>query len=201
MEVFNFEQRSEEWYKIRLGVLTASNAATIAANGKGLETLCLSKAVELATGKVLDSYTNEDIERGIELEDKARSLYEITTGQTVTQVGFVKISPFIGCSPDGLVGEKGLTEYKCKNYTNHFKRILGYPIEKEYDMQMQMQMAVTNREWCDYVCYNRDYPIKAQLIITRVHRDDEKIKLIEKGLARGVDLIQEYLEKFKEKIK
>lgn len=201
MEIFNFEQRSEEWYRVKLGVLSASEAATIAANGKGLETLCLTKAVELATGKMSDSYTNADIERGIELENTARSLYEITTGRTVEQVGFIKIAPHIGCSPDGLVGLEGLTEYKCKNDTNHFKRILGYPIEKEYDMQMQMQMFITDRGWCDYVCYNKHYPIKSQLIITRVYRDEEKIKLIQKGLDRGVELIESYLTKFKEKTK
>ena len=38
MKIYNFEQRTEDWYNIRKGKMTASNTETIIANGKGLET-------------------------------------------------------------------------------------------------------------------------------------------------------------------
>lgn len=199
MKVYNFPQRSEEWYKIRRGVLTASDAATIAANGKGLETLCLHKALELVAQLDSDSYINEDIERGIELEHEARSLYELKTGQVVEEVGFIKESELVGCSPDGLVGEEGLTEYKCRNQLNHFKRLLGYKIDREHDLQMQMQLAITKRKWCDYVCYNRSFSKQDQLVIERVYPDNKKIKLIREGLERGQNLIQKYLDEYARK--
>lgn len=196
MEIYNFEQRSEDWYKVRLGVLSASDAATIAANGKGLETLCLHKALEIITGKISDSFTNEDIDRGVQLEDEARALYELTTGNLVQQVGFIKESEFVGCSPDGLVNEDGLTEYKCRNDLNHFKRLLGYKIDREHDLQVQMQLALTKRKWNDYVCYNENFPLDSQLVIERVYPDKAKIEAIRKGLDNGVLLIKKYLDKF-----
>ena len=198
MEIFNFTQRSQEWYDIRLGVLSASDAATIMANGVGLETLCLKKALEIITHISQDQYSNDDIERGIELEDEARSLYQIQTNRQVKTVGFIKMSPLIGCSPDGLVDEDGLVEYKCRNNLNHFKRILGYPIEREHQAQMQMQLFITGRKWNDYVCYNRNFPLDKQLIIERVYPDQKEIERIKAGLKRGEELIQKHLKKFKE---
>ena len=199
MEIFNFAQRSEEWYNIRLGVLSASDAATIAANGSGLETLCLKKALELVTHKRQDEYSNEDIERGIELEEEARSLYQIQRNIEVKTVGFIKIDALIGCSPDGLVREEGLVEFKCRNNLNHFKRILGYPIDREHQAQMQMQLLVTDRKWVDYVCYNRNFELEKQLVVERVHRNDKIIEAISKGLERGTYLINKHLVQYRGK--
>lgn len=199
MEIYNFEQRTEDWYRVRLGVLSASDAATIAANGKGLETLCLHKAMEIITGKSQDSFVNDDIERGIELEDEARALYEITTGNVVHQVGFIKMDERIGCSPDGLVDSDGLVEYKCRNDLNHFKRLLGYKIDREHRLQMQMQLLVSERKWVDYVCYNRNFSLEDQLVIERVYPDEKDIKLLKDGLVSGLSLISKYLHQYKEK--
>lgn len=201
MEIYNFPQRSEEWYKIRRGVLSASDAATIAANGRGLETLCLNKALEIVTGKSSSEYTNEDIERGVSLENEARNFYELKTGNQVQEVGFIKLNEYVGCSPDGLVGKDGLTEYKCRNDLNHFKRVLGYSIDREHRYQLQMQLFITDRKWNDYVCYNRNFPLDSQLIIERVYPDEVMIRELKEGLERGVELIQKYLKKFKEKSK
>lgn len=201
MQIYNFSQRSEEWYKIRRGVLTASEAATIAANGQGLETLCLRKALELVTDKTVNEYTNEDIQRGIELEHEARTLYEIRTGNHVQEVGFIKQTDFVGCSPDGLVDEEGMTEFKCRNSLNHFKRVLGYTIDREHRYQLQMQLLVADRKWNDYVCYNRNFPIDSQLVIERVYRDEDMIEELHEGLIRGTELIKKYLKRFEEKTK
>lgn len=199
MQVFNQPQRTAEWYALRRGCLTASDAATISANGIGLETLCLRKALELCTGIESDSYTNEDIERGIEQENEARALYSIQTGNTVTQVGFIMMNHLIGCSPDGLVGEDGLTEFKCLNNLNHFRRVLGYKISREHYSQCQMQLLITKRKWNDYVCYNRNFPLEKRLVIERVYPDQKEIDKIKAGLERGHKLICNYLKKFGEK--
>ena len=36
MKIYNFEQRTEDWYNIRKGKMSASNAETIIANGNAL---------------------------------------------------------------------------------------------------------------------------------------------------------------------
>lgn len=201
MQIYTFPQRTPEWYAIRRGVLSASDAATIAANGTGLETLCLRKALEIATDRSEDSFTNSDIERGIELEHEARSLYELQTGNLVKEVGFIKQTEFVGCSPDGLVGEEGMTEFKCLNDINHFKRVLGYTISREHRYQCQMQMMIANRKWNDYTCYNRNFPLNSQLVIERVYRDEDMIEELNEGLIRGTELIRKYLKKFEDKTK
>lgn len=199
MQIYNFEQRTPEWYQIRLGVLSASDAATIAANGKGLETLCLHKAMEIVTGLSQESFVNEDIERGIELEHEARSLYELKTGRLVKEVGFVKMSERIGCSPDGLVEQDGLVEFKCRNSLNHFKRLLGYKIDREHRLQIQMQMLICEKKWTDYVCYNRGFSADSQLVIERVYPDENDVKLLRDGLVHGLALIAKYLKQYEDK--
>ena len=46
MKIYNVEQKSDEWLRLRSGKLTASNAQVIATGGKGLQTLCLETTAE-----------------------------------------------------------------------------------------------------------------------------------------------------------
>ncbi len=195
MIIHKFEQGTEEWFKCRLGKLTASTAQAIATKGKGLETLAFEKVAELMTGKVKNSYTNEDIERGHELENIARGMYEIETGNTVEQVGFVELDEYTGASPDGFVGEDGLLEIKCKNDPNFVKYLYTKEIEPEYVWQMNMQMFITERKWCDYVVFNENF-VKS-LIVSRVERDESKIAQIVAGVNMGVAQIKSIIEKLK----
>ena len=39
--LYNVKQKSQEWHNLRNGKMTASNASTIMANGKGLNTYIL----------------------------------------------------------------------------------------------------------------------------------------------------------------
>ena len=110
----DLQQGTEEWLKIRLGKFTASSANAIKTNGKGLETLALEKAVEIIIGKeAKKKFKSQSMEDGNEREDEARTVYELTTGLTVVQVGFCELNENVGASPDGLVGEDGLVELKC----------------------------------------------------------------------------------------
>ena len=186
-------QGSEEWFALRLKYpLTASHAQAIATGGKGLETLCWDKMAEKYSDAPRVSYTNEHLERGIELESQARSIYELETGRAVSEVGFVtnkSISNVAGCSPDGIV-EKGLMEIKCFEDKKHFKMIKqGIVIESQYQWQMQMQMLFTGAEFCDFVLYNPNY--KESLLVERVLPDKEKQDKILEGLKKGEELLKE----------
>ena len=90
------EQNTPEWMQVRLGKFTASDCYAIgtAGSGKGkdgLETLCLEKASEILTGQLPEMFTNEDVERGHQLEQEARISYELETGRAVEQVGFIEV--------------------------------------------------------------------------------------------------------------
>lgn len=115
-------QRSEEWHNLRKGKLTASEAQTIAANGKELETYVYEIITEKYSNNK-DTYTSKDMQRGIELEEQARMTYEIEN-EKVEEVGFIELDEFVGCSPDGLILEEGGLEIKCVNDVNFFKLLI-----------------------------------------------------------------------------
>ena len=193
MKINKDKQGTEEWLKSRLGKMTASNAQTIQANGAGLTTYVYQKVAEILSGKMEDSYINDDMERGNELEDTARSSYEMETGNKVIQVGFCE-SDGVGASPDGLVGEDGLIEIKCPRDYNYVKTLHTRKIDIKYEWQMQMQMKVTGRKWCDFVVFHENFN---DLIIVRVKRDELMIAKIDIGLKTGKELITKIMKEIK----
>lgn len=192
MKIYNnLVQGSEDWFKVRLGKFTASQAQAIGSNGKGLETLCFEKVAEILSGTQEEGYKNADMERGNEQEALARSAYEMENGVMVKTVGFVELNEKVGCSPDGLVGDDGLVEIKSHNGATFVKLMYSKKIDTKYVWQMQMQMYVTDRQWVDYVAFNENFP---KLITIRVERDESAIEKIRIGIETGVAKIEEILE-------
>lgn len=195
MKIYNFEQRTDEWYAIRKGKMTASNAETIIANGKGLETYIYNLMAEYYSSAEKENYINADMQRGIDLEPEARLEFEFYTDLDVQEVGFIEYNEFIGVSPDGLIGDDGLIEIKCPNDSIYFKLLLSNNIKPEYIAQMQMQMYVTDRQYCYFVSYNPNF--EKSLYIKKINRDEEMIDKLKKGLERGTQLIKEIKENFR----
>lgn len=198
MQIINIEQKTPEWFALRLKYpLTASEAQAIANQGKGLETLVWEKMTERFSIADKERYSNKDLERGVELEPLARQMYELETGNKVQEIGFVineKISKVGGASPDGkIIGQKGLLEIKCFDDKKHFQMIVDlkekgdFRIESQYEWQMQMQMLFTEEEWADFLAYNPNF--KESMLIKRVYADKDKQEEIIKGLKQGEELI------------
>ena len=192
MKYHQCKQKSDEWFAIRLEhPLTASHAQAIGNQGKGLDTLCWEKIAEKNSKGEKTQYTNEHLERGNELEEEARVIYEFETGNSVTEIGFVtntSISKIGGVSPDDLVDEDGLTEIKCFADAKHFQMsVKGLTIESKYMWQMQMQLLFTERKWCDFVAYNPNF--EKSLLVERVFPDKEMQDKIIAGLKKGEDII------------
>lgn len=183
----DIKQGSESWFAQRIGKVTASRVADVLATIKSGESASrrnyrMQLVCERLTGKKEETFTNVHMERGIELEPIARSLYEMKNNFFVTEVGFVE-HPTIkmaGASPDGLVGDDGLIEIKCPTVANMVECITSKSVPTKYIPQMQFQMACTGRAWCDFVSFNNELPEHLQLFVKRVHRDDEYITNMEK---------------------
>jgi len=122
----------------------------------------------------------------------ARDMYEIVSGNTVEQTGFITGDNAIGCSPDGLVGDDGLIEIKCKDTHTHLKAIVKDYIEPTHKTQMQFSMYVTGRSWCDYVLYNENYDNPLHII--HVTRDEEYILEIVKQIERANNEIDKIIK-------
>ncbi|OPZ79389.1 MAG: YqaJ-like viral recombinase domain protein [Alphaproteobacteria bacterium ADurb.Bin438] len=197
MIIHNFEQGTDEWFAVRLGKFTASQAHTIGVGGKGLETLVKEKACEILTGKTKDYFKSEAMEQGNELEHEARQMFEFMTGLTVEQVGFYELDKYTGVSPDGLTSDDGLIEIKCPQGKTFLDYMLDGKVDTKYMWQMQMQMMITEKNHCYYVVYNPDF--ENPIIIKKIDRDEDKIEKIKSGLESGIKQLEEILDKVKGK--
>lgn len=180
------DQRSDEWFKARLGKVTASRVADVMARTKtGYSASRANYMAELIcerlTGQPAERFSNAAMQWGTDNEPHAKAAYCFMQDATVEDVGFVhhpSIADF-GASPDGLIGTNGLIEIKCPNTATHLETLLGDGIDGKYVTQMQVQMACTGRQWCDFVSFDPRLPGDMQLFVKRVERDAARIAEIE----------------------
>jgi hypothetical protein len=184
IKIFDCEQGSEEWHRVRAGIPTASEFSTVLAKGrsggdsKTRRTYMLKLAGEILTGEPMENYSNANMERGKAMEPEARNLYAFLVEDEIKRVGFIQNGPK-GCSPDSLLGTKGMLEIKTA-----FPHILidlytrnDFP--PEHVAQCQGALWVAEREWIDLAVY---WP-KLPLFVKRVYRDEAYIL----SLSNAVD--------------
>lgn len=166
------EQGSPEWHEARMGIPTASQFSTVMAKGQGKSrrTYMLKLAGEIVTGEPMQSFSNAHMERGHEMEPDARAAYEFLAEADVVEVGFVREGR-AGCSPDGLISDKGGVEIKSKLPHLLIDALLTDKLPPEHKAQVQGSMWVTGREWWDFVAYWPGLP----LFVKRVERDPDYI--------------------------
>ena len=195
------EQGTEAWFNARAEKMTASNACAIGNNGAGFKTYINNLMAETYSSAIKESYTNEDMERGNELEALARTVYEMETGNEVEEVGFIELDEFTGCSPDGLIGEDGGLEIKCVKDEKYFKVLLEgiETVLSDYIWQIQMCLYVTGRKWWDLVLYNPNY--KKSILILKVYPDKKYIDKLIIGLETGKEKIKLIKDKYNKLIK
>lgn len=173
-------QRSEQWYALRCGKLTASSAADVLVTGKaGAEAVArrdlrLKLACERLTGiPEPGGFVSDETQRGIEKEADAIAAYEAKTGLLVdTSVGFMEADDVLaGYSPDGVVGD-GLVECKCPKTSTH----LGYlrdpgSLAKKYAAQAWHGLWISGASWLDLVSFDDRLPSHLSLVVVRVLPD------------------------------
>ena len=194
----DIEQGSQEWFDIRKGKMTASHAQAIGNVGKGLETYIYDLVSEEYSSAEKEQFSNEHTERGNELEATARGIYELENSVDVEQVTFVEYNEFVGCSPDGLVGDDGLVEIKCPNDTEYLKYLIfgEGQIDTKYIWQCQMQMLITDRKWNDLIIYNPNF--KKSMLVFRIKPYLDSFEKLKKGFESGQKLQLEIKEKLKQ---
>lgn len=142
MPLIHAEQNTPEWLAARAGKVTASTAAGCL----GIE----GADGPLATFNEITSRSkqadNPWLQHGRDNEAKAVAEYECMTGNLTQTTGFWihPVHDWLGASPDRLVGSDGLAEIKCPIAK------LPKEIPEKHLVQCQVQLAVTERKWCDY---------------------------------------------------
>ena len=195
------EQRTDDWFAARLGKVTASRVADVIAKtktgyGAGRANYAADLVVERLTGQKASSFTNAAMEWGTEQEPQAKAAYAAKTGILVEDVGFID-HPTVamsGASPDGFA-EDGLVEIKCPNTATHLEYIFDGKPPQKYITQMQWQMACAGKPWCDFVSYDPRLPERLQLLVVRVPRDDDYIKMLEQEVTTFLQELDDKLNK------
>ena len=197
MRIMTKDQRSEAWKAARRGRITASNINAVLAgqNTKTRRNYIESIILDL---EGIDDFADDAqwFALGRKHEPYAIGWYQYETGRTVSNTGFVLHDTYnwLGSSPDGLVGRVGMIEAKFRVSLRTFHDACIKPIPRAYEYQMQANMWVCNRKWCDFINYWRSVDgKKEQGHVRRVVRDDARIKEIEAAaLVFWRDLVREY---------
>lgn len=203
------EQGSAEWHQHRCGSLGASQVHDVLAKTKSGYSAARGNTIariasERLTGAVQETYKSSAMQWGNDMEPKARSAYTFLTGNSVSIVGMFKHPTLIGthASPDGLVGKDGLIEIKCPNTLTHIETLDSEKIDPKYLTQMQWQMFLTERDWCDFVSFDPRMPDDLQLFVKRVERDPKRIAELCAEVTKflgEVDQMMDRIEKIRAK--
>ena len=185
------EQRSSEWFALRLGKVTASRLGDVLARTKtgysaSRENYMAELVIERLTGSSVERFQSLAMRRGTELEPQARAAYAFMTGATVAEVGFIPHPQIAnsGASPDAAVGGDGLLEIKCCEAAAHLEILLGAATPAKYYAQCQWQLACCQSAWCDLTFFSPVYPPGMDLHIRRIERDSAFIENAETEVVK-----------------
>jgi hypothetical protein len=192
MRIIDCDQGTDQWFRARMGMPTASEFSTVMAKGKDggasktRETYMLKLAGEILTGEPMDSFSNGHTERGKEMEAEARELYAFMRDCEPERVGFI-VNGDMGCSPDSLVGEDGAVEIKTKLPHLQIKCLLSEKLPAEHRAQCQGILLVTGRKWIDFVSYWPGLPLH---VIRETPDEEYQAKLTAAIEAFNVELAE-----------
>lgn len=186
MKILNVEQGSREWLHARLGIPTGSCADSLitpktrkpSAQSVGYRNRLVA---EWLLGYPLEDGSSGWMDRGIELEDEARTYYEFDRDVEVERIGFVTTDDGqFGGSPDGLIGLDGGLEIKVPAAHTHVGYLL-HPasLVEKYLGQVQSYMSITGRQWWDVFSYCPGLPE----VVERVPRDEAYIAALDAALV------------------
>lgn len=204
--IYNVEQGTDEWKKLRLGTLTASEVKYILtekklepSNNEHTRSHVYRIAAQRVTGYLEPEYISDDMLRGMQDEILASELYSEKYAP-VTEVGFVtndSLGFIIGYSPDGFVGEDGLIEIKSRAHKYQFETIVNNEVPSEYMLQLQTGLFVTGKKWIDFISYSAGLP----MFVKRVYPDAKYQEAIKEAAIIFENKVQEVIAKYQENSK
>ena len=192
----NMLQNSDEWYAARRGIPTASAFSKIlSATGKRstqAQAYMDKLLAEWLTNKSEESYQNEWMSRGNEIEPEACACYELLTGFDVEHPGLLykDETSMVACSPDGIMPDRGL-EIKSPSAGVHVSYLLKNKLPSTYIPQVQGSMYICDLDKWDFMSYHPDM----EPVLITVKRADWWIDAFESALS---DFISKMLDKRKQ---
>ncbi len=198
MKIHDIEQGHIDWFKLRMGIPTASELSNLLTpefelrKGEMPKSYVYSKVAEAWSGRPLISTGNWNTEQGQLLEDEAVPWYALEYDKKIKQVGFITTDDGrFGCSPDGLIeaeisrgyalGDFGYDcglEIKSPAAHTQVKYLVNGVLPKEYVAQVYGSMFATGFEKWIFLSYRRGFPA----LVIEIHRDEKAMAAILKAV-------------------
>jgi putative phage-type endonuclease len=215
MRIVDCEQGTEEWHEARSKIITGSKFELVMPKSKkfttGTYTYMNEVAAEILTGKTADEARSKSLSWGKDNEDNAVNTYAALRNIDVYHIGIcIDDELRAGASPDGFVGDEGMIECKCPYVSGkHINTLFEKVMPPEYKWQVQGNLMLNGRKWCDFISFDPRIKGKNKIAIIRVERDEKFIaelrsfiikfntELDEKLASIGVKYINPTLEESK----
>ena len=147
-------QRTPEWYKYRSNLITASNAWKCFENNNVQNQIIYEKCKPLVDRYEGFVNTSGPLHHGVKYEDVSVKLYEEKYKTKIADFGCLKHEKysFLGASPDGInVLETSPLYGRMLEIKNPISRVISGIPKKDYWIQMQLQMEVSDLNECDFL--------------------------------------------------
>lgn len=191
---------------IASGFLTGAKADVLI---KGTKSACAKIASEILEQEgychfdpIFDSFEgNKYTEYGNAYEPEAIKRYEELVFEDVhgKQDAVVNEVNMLSCTPDGLVGSDGLIEVKTiTKVVDWVDLSIDEQLKKHYD-QIQFQIMLTGRSWCDLVLYQPRFKYSYNIVVSRVYEDKQWREFADTRLPLCRQLIDRIVETFKQR--
>ena len=166
----DIKQGTDEWRRVRLGVVTASDCdrivtpATLKRSGQ-VRGYVAEIVAEALIGQPFDYTAGKWAERGQVVEAEARDYFSLMV-EPVEEVGFIsRDDGLVGCSPDGIAEGRFGLELKCPAAKTH----VGYLLEPDalyaaYRLQVQFSLWLTRWPAWWLVSYCPSLPAVRRLV-------------------------------------
>jgi putative phage-type endonuclease len=196
----SIEQRTEEWYKRRTTMITASDCGVILGYNSKFTTTEDLLTVKLNNVRL----DNVHLRHGNHYEPIAIEIFEKKYEEKVWPVGLLthknKKYKYLGASPDGVTSKHCLVEIKCPSM-----RMIDGSISLHYYAQVQLQLEVADFELCYfYECSFKEVSTKGECK-NKVHRgyNEEKKNwwYLAYDYLRPINRDRKWFEDNKEKFK
>lgn len=205
------QQKSDEWFKLRCGLLTGSLVSeffTLKKNTEISQDKFNGMVYELAAQRISNfvepSFTSYHTDRGNIEEIYARQYYNDNYAP-VDECGFVTrdIDSLVkvGFSPDGLIGDDGFIEIKSRIQKFQIETIVNNEVPAQYMPQVQFGLYVTQRKWCDFIQYSNGLPLFVKRVLPDYNWEKKIESAIESIEVKILDAILKFKDNSKDLIK
>ena len=202
----DFAQGSPEWLRSRIGIVSASRFKDVLTEPRSKtdkEAGSLSVTAETYMYELVSMILTDDAPNfssvatdwGHENEPLARLEYSMMTDNNVVETGiFFHDNRKAGASNDGVVDDDGMVEIKCPfNTVNHVRTVVAGDMPKEHMSQVQGNLWINGREWCDFISFDPRIEGDGRLFIKRIYRDEAYIKNLERRVLAFIQKLDSVL--------